>query len=178
MRRSVVGILALGFALLSACTLEPHYTRPTPPIASTWNGSAAGAAETNSVADIGWRQFFTDPALQRLIALALQNNRDLRVAVLNVQAAQAQYRIQRADLFPTVAVSALEQVEKYPKGVVASGSTGGATSSSGAGASSSVPGGSTFRFYEVGVGFTSYELDLFGRIRSLNHAALERYFGN
>jgi multidrug efflux system outer membrane protein len=178
MRRSKSGsIAALGLALLSACTLEPHYTRPEPPIAATWNGSAAGSAEQSSVADIGWRQFFPDPTLQRLIALALQNNRDLRVAVLNVQAAQAQFRIQRADLFPTVEASALEQVERFPKGVVAGGATGGATSTSGAGASTPVSGGSTFRFYQVGVGFTAYELDLFGRIRSLSHAAAERYFG-
>jgi multidrug efflux system outer membrane protein len=175
----VVPSLILAVALLPACTLAPRYTRPAAPIAATWNGSAAGAAAKESVEDIGWKQFFPDPVLQRLIALALENNRDLRVAVLNVQAAQAQYRIQRADLFPTVAVSALEQVEKYPAGVVAaSGSTGGATSGSGAGASTPVPGGTTLRFFQAGVGFTAYELDLFGRIRSLDQAALERYFSS
>jgi len=164
----------LAFSLLSACTMEPRYTRPAQPTRATWNGNAAGAADRSSVADIGWRQFFPDPTLQHLIALALANNRDLRVAVLNVQAAQAQYRIQRADLFPTIAASAIEQVEKYPAGVVAAGSTGTGPS---AGASTPARGGTTIRFYDVGLGFTSYELDLFGRIRSLNHAALERYFG-
>src|SRR5690242_5940028 len=124
-------ISAAGLSLLSACTLEPHYTRPAAPVPETWNGSAAGSADQSPVAAIGWRQFFPDPALQRLIALALQNNRDLRVAVLNVEAAQAQFRIQRAELFPTVAASALEQVEKFPAGVVAGGTTGGATSGAG-----------------------------------------------
>jgi multidrug efflux system outer membrane protein len=158
----------LTIALVSGCTMEPHYSRPSAPVPVAWAGDAAGKADTAPVADVGWKQFFPDPTLQRLIALALANNRDLRVAVLNVQAAQAQYRIQRADLFPTVAASAVEQVERYPAGVLASSGTGGTP----------VRGGTTFRFYQVGVGFTSYELDLFGKIRSLKHAALETYFQN
>ncbi len=176
MRRSAVVICAVTIAALSACTMEPHYSRPAAPVAPTWNGNAAGAADKTDVADLGWRQFFPDPVLQRLIALALANNRDLRVAILNVQAAQAQYRIQRADLFPTVSATGLEEVEKYPAGVLG-GTTGGASTGSG-GAGTPVPGGTTFRFFEVGVGFTSYELDLFGKIRSLNHAALEQYFAS
>ena len=140
----------------------------------TWAGNAAGKADTASVADTGWRQFFPDPVLQRLIVLALANNRDLRVAVLNVQAAQAQYRIQRADLFPTRwRPSGLEEVEHYPAGVIGTSTTG---TSTGGAASTPVPGGQTIRFYQVGVGFTNYELDLFGKIRSLNHEAQEKYF--
>jgi multidrug efflux system outer membrane protein len=166
---SLIGIV-VG---LSACTLQPHYSRPASPLPPTWNGKAAGSEAAAAVADLGWRQFFPDPALQRLISLALANNRDLRVATLNVQAAQAQYRIQRADLFPTVAVSGFEEVQKYPAGVLASSATAGSSARGGA----PVPGGTTVRLYEVGVGFTSYELDLFGKIRSLNRAALERYFG-
>ena len=176
LRRSSTVALAVA-AIASGCTMEPHYSRPAPPVPSTWNGLAAGSAATASVADLGWRQFFPDPTLQRLIKLALASNRDLRVAVLNVQAAQAQYRIQRADLFPTIAASAVEQVERYPAGVVATGGTGGAGASTGGAASTPIPGGTTFRFFEAGVGFTSYELDLFGKIRSLDRAALERYFG-
>ena len=176
MKRSSVALCAAVIAALSACTMEPHYSRPAAPVAPTWNGNAAGAADKTDVADLGWRQFFPDPVLQRLIVLALANNRDLRVAVLNVQATQAQYRIQRADLFPTVAATGLEEVEKYPAGVLG-GTTGGASTGSG-GTGTPVPGGTTFRFVEVGVGFTSYELDLFGKIRSLNHAALEQYFAS
>jgi multidrug efflux system outer membrane protein len=177
MKRSAVAICAVVAAMVCACTMEPHYSRPAAPVAATWNGNAAGAADKTSVADLGWRQFFPDPVLQRLIALALANNRDLRVAVLNVQAAQAQYRIQRADLFPTVAATGLEQVEHYPAGVLGGSSTGTSTGTGGA-VGATVPGGSTFRFYEVGVGFTSYEIDLFGKIRSMNHAALEKYFSS
>jgi multidrug efflux system outer membrane protein len=170
MKGSALITVAAAITVLSACTLEPHYERPAAPVPPTWAGSAAGAADKASVADVGWRQFFPDPVLQRLVAIALANNRDLRVAVLNVQAAQAQYRIQRADLFPTISATGLEQVEKYPSGVLGTGA-GGATGTP-------IPGGTIFRFFEVGVGFTSYELDLFGKIRSLNHAALEQYFEN
>ena len=176
MKRSSVALCAAVIAALSACTMEPHYSRPAAPVAPTWNGNAAGAADKTDVADLGWRQFFPDPVLQRLIVLALANNRDLRVAVLNVQATQAQYRIQRADLFPTVSATGLEEVEKYPAGVLG-GTTGGASTGS-TGTGTPVPGGTTFRFFEVGVGFTSYEIDLFGKIRSLNHAALEQYFAS
>jgi outer membrane protein, multidrug efflux system len=166
MRGPILVTVAAVITVLSACTMEPHYERPAAPVPSTWAGSAAGAQDEASVADVGWRQFFPDPVLQRLVAIALANNRDLRVAVLNVQAAQAQYRIQRADLFPRISATGVEQVEKYPSGVLG---TGGSTGTP-------VPGGTTIRFFQVGVGFTSYELDLFGKIRSLNHAALEQYF--
>jgi outer membrane protein, multidrug efflux system len=169
-------LLALSACVLSACTMEPHYVRPAAPVPATWADSSAASADAGGAADVGWRQFFPDPTLQRLIAVALANNRDLRVAVLNVQAAQAQYRIQRADLFPTIAASGVEETERYPAGVIATSSAG--ASSGGAAASSTpVPGGATIRLYQVGLGFTSYELDLFGKIRSLNHAALEQYFG-
>jgi multidrug efflux system outer membrane protein len=149
--------LAAAATALAACTLEPDYHRPDAP------APAVAAAPGTAAAEIGWREFFPDPQLQQLIALALADNRDLRVAALNVEAAQAQYRIQRADLFPTVSASANEQVERYPPGVSAVGGAGG---------------NSAFisRYYSVGVGFTSYELDLFGRIRSLDHAALQQYF--
>jgi len=163
--------LLLGAALamfLSGCTLEPRYQRPASPVPAP-QGTRPGIA----AADIGWREFFPDSQLQQLIALALENNRDLRVAALNVESAQAQYRIQRASLFPTIDATATEQVEQLPSGVF--GSSAGAAG--GAGGAPTGTGGNTFRFFEVGVGFTSYELDFFGRIRSLNHAALQEYFG-
>jgi outer membrane protein, multidrug efflux system len=177
MRRAALASFLAVISALSACTMEPHYARPAAPVPSTWTGRPAGSADAASVADIGWRQFFPDPVLQRLILLALANNRDLRVAVLNVQAAQAQYRIQRADLFPTIAASGVEEVESYPAGVLGLSTTGISSASAGA-SSTPVPGGETFRFYDVGVGFTSYEIDLFGKIRSMDHAAQERYFEN
>jgi outer membrane protein, multidrug efflux system len=171
MARSTASLLATPVALiLGACTLEPQYHRPPAPVPALPGGTERGTA----AADIGWREFFPDPQLQQLIALALADNRDLRVAVLNVQSAQAQYRIQRAELFPTINASAVEQAEGIPLSVLAAQFPGGA-----AGAGGRAPtGGITVHTYNVGVGFTNYELDLFGRIRSLNHAALQQYFSS
>ena len=156
---------AVMTAAVTACTLAPHYERPAAPVAATWTGGTPPSTNTTAAADMGWRQFFPDPGMQRLIGLALANNRDLRVAALNVQATQAQYRVQRATLFPTVALTGLEQIQKYPSGVSAT-----------RGASAGIDtGGQTIRFYEAGVGFTSYEIDFFGKIRSLNRVAFEKY---
>src|SRR4029077_13026486 len=121
-------------ALLSACTLEPNYYRPPSPVPALVDGSRYGMAAST----IAWREFFPDPQLQRLIAVALANNRDLRIAALNVQYAQARYRIQRANLFPTVDASALEEVERFPPGVIGPSTSGG------------LPAAGTLRFYNVG----------------------------
>ncbi|MEA3139801.1 MAG: outer membrane protein multidrug efflux system [Gammaproteobacteria bacterium] len=163
--------LAVAVAtLLGACTLEPHYQRPPAPVPAL-QGDTVG---DTVAADIGWREFFPDPQLQQLIALALTNNRDLRVAALNVQSAQAQYRIQRASLFPTVDASAVEQVQHIPIGVLTAEFPSAATGGGG-----QLPNnGITVHTYDVGLGFTNYELDLFGRIRSLSHAALQQYFSS
>jgi multidrug efflux system outer membrane protein len=165
-RSSCFLVVAMA-TLLGACTLEPHYERPASPVPPLEGSTAGGTA----AADIGWREFFPDPQLQQLIALALANNRDLRVAVLNVQSAQAQYRIQRAELFPTINASAVEQAEEIPFGVLEAEDPAAR-----AGAGALPTGGLTLHTYDVGVGFTNYELDLFGRIRSLSHAALQQYF--
>lgn len=166
-RHVAIFLGALGLTLVASCTLEPRYHRPPAPLPAPQGGPDQGPPAT----EIGWQEFFPDPQLQQLIALALIDNRDLRVAAINVQSAQAHYRIQRAELFPTIDASALEEVEQFPNGVTGtpSGPSGGAAATS--------SGGSTLRFYDVGVGFTSYELDFFGRIRSLNHAALQQYYG-
>ena len=110
MRRARAMGAAVVAATVTACTLAPHYTRPVAPVAATWTGGTPPSTNTTAAPDMGWRQFFPDPGMQRLIELALANNRDLRVAALNVQATQAQYRIQRSDLFPTVNAIALEQI--------------------------------------------------------------------
>jgi multidrug efflux system outer membrane protein len=167
-RRSCV-LAAAAATLLGACTLEPHYERPASPVPPLEGGIAGGTA----AADIGWREFFPDPQLQQLIALALANSRDLRVAVLNVQSAQAQYRIQRAQLFPTINASAVEQAQEIPFNVLEAEDPGARTE-----AGALPTGGLTLHTYDVGVGFTNYELDLFGRIRSLSHAALQQYFSS
>ncbi len=170
--RSTGLLAAAAAALLGACTLEPHYHRPPSPVPPLEGGAAGGTA----AADIGWREFFPDPQLQQLIALALIDNRDLRVAALNVQSAQAQYRIQRAPLFPTINASGVEQVQEIPFRVLESEFPSASAASAGGGALPS--GGVTVHTYNVGIGFTNYELDLFGRIRSLSHAALEQYFSS
>ncbi|MDB5987216.1 MAG: multidrug transporter [Nevskia sp.] len=182
-RASITVAIGAGIALLAGiggCTLEPRYQRPAAAVTQQWpDGPAfAGADASNDTApaaasaDIGWREFFTDARLQKLIELTLQHNPDARVAALNIAAARAQYQIQRADLFPSIAATGVDQVQKYPAGVInTSGSSGGAGGSVGGGS------GSITRFYNVGIGFTSYEIDLFGRIRSLDRQKLQQYFG-
>ena len=108
---------------------------------------------------IGWREFFTDPRLQALIEISLRNNRDLRIAALNVAGAEAEYRVQRADLFPQLTLTGAASTEGMPEN----------------GSGSAPPG--TSRLYSVNAGFTSYELDLFGRARSLSQHAFEQYLG-
>ena len=154
-------------ALLSACTtLAPDYQRPAAPVAGTWSDGAASApvttASTASAAnqtatDIGWRDFFTDAKLRQVIEQSLANNRDLRVAALNVEKAQAQYRVQRADLFPGVNASGGQSAQRLPADL---SSTGQPT---------------TTRQYTATLGVSAYELDLFGRVRSLRDAALSQY---
>ena len=105
--------ILVGTMTFSACTLEPKYIRPDAPVAIPEHNVVSGIPAVN----IGWRAFFPDPQLQQLIVLALAKNRDLRVAALNVETAQARYRIQRADLFPTIAASTTEQSERIPAAV-------------------------------------------------------------
>jgi outer membrane protein, multidrug efflux system len=169
-RLAISATLLLG---LSSCTLEPHYHRPPPPVPALPPEASAGGPEADA---LGWREFFPDEQLQDLIALSLANNRDLRVATLNVASAQAQYRIQRSNLFPAIDVTASEEVERVPAGVASLGGGGGATSGSGGVTVPAQPTGYVFRAYDVGIGFTNYELDLFGRLRSLDHVALQQYF--
>jgi multidrug efflux system outer membrane protein len=173
-------IACLSAALLSACTLAPHYERPHAPVANQWPRDSGGASQSaapipdaapaqRSADQIGWRDFFTDASLQHLIEIALENNRNLRIAVLNVSASQAQFRIQRSDLFPTIAASGSGFIEKLPpNGAIP---LGGSTNTQ-------VPiggSGQTFRYDTAGIGFTNYELDLFGRQRSLSTEAFEQY---
>ncbi|SEU01118.1 efflux transporter outer membrane subunit [Variovorax sp. OV084] len=147
-------------ALLAGCVnLAPVYSRPEAPVPATWPAStgAKEAKDATASATTGWQSFITDDRLRRTVALALANNRDLRVAVQNIEKARAQYGVQRAELFPSIAATAGATRAR----------TSAATSSSG---ESSI--GST---YSASLGFSSYELDLFGRVRNLNEAALQSY---
>jgi len=146
-------LLAAGLMLaLAACSMQPVYERPAAPVAGEFPTGPAykdSPAGGSPAVDIGWRDFLADPRLQRLVEIALKNNRDLRVAMLNVAEVQAQYRIQRAALLPQV------------DGV--------------ADASRTRNKGVTSNDYSVGVAAT-WEIDFFGRLRSLSDAALEQYF--
>ncbi len=158
-------VAAFLAALLSACALTPAYRRPAAPVAATFpTGVASGAnadAPATPAAEIGWRDFLTDPRLQRLVGLALQNNRDLRVAALNVERVRAQYRIQRAALFPQVDAGASASASRTPAG------SAGATSTTGA----------LRKDYSAGLS-ASWEADFFGRLRSLSDAAFEQYLAS
>lgn len=154
----------LGTVLcLAGCTtMAPAYTQPAAPVAAVWpSGTAYGAeaatAPQKPVADIPWREFFMDEQLRKLIALALENNRDLRVAALNIERFRALYQIQRSDLLPKVDASADASFQRIP-GTLSD--TGRST---------------TVDQYSVGLGVSSYELDLFGRVRSLKDQTLEQY---
>ncbi len=148
---------ALAAALISGCTtLAPDYLTPAAPVAAQWPGGAV-ATLAASPAELGWESFFTDPKLRQLITLALASNRDLRVAALNIEKARAQYQIQRADLFPSINASASGTNQRIP----ASLSNAGQAMIS--------------HEYSASLGFASYELDFFGRIRSLKDQVLYQF---
>ncbi len=155
MRRRLLGSLLCVIGL-GACTLEPGYQRPPAPVPAAWaeapgaaSSAPAASAPATLAAEVDWRGFFRDPALQQLIALALDNNRDMRVAALNVAQFEAQYRITRSALLPTVeATGAIDNARAL---------------------------GTTTRQSSVTLGQTSWEIDFFGRLRSLQHQALEQY---
>jgi hypothetical protein len=129
--------------LLSACSFMPTYERPAAPVAATFpDAAAAEAPVAASAAELDWARFFADARLRTLVELALQNNRDLRVATLNVEQVRAQLGIQRAELYPSLGV----------------GVQGSSTPAS----------GGNQRAYSAGLSVTAYELDLFGRVRSLS----------
>ena len=156
MRRSLLS-LAVASILLGGCSLIPDYQRPASPVDSLWPSEAGSAQTATAAADLDWRAFFKDPALQGLIDTALANNRDLRVAALNVEAYAAQRQIQRSALFPSVTADGGATRQRLP----------GSLSSSGDPSISSQ--------YSATVG-ASWELDLFGRLRSLDEQALQQYF--
>ena len=99
--------LTLAAGLLSGCTMIPKYTRPTPPLATTYPAyQATGNLRlAQAASDIGWEDFFTDPRLKALITIALRENRDLRISAANIAPAQGQYDVQHAGLFPTISAT-------------------------------------------------------------------------
>ena len=156
--RFMLPAMAAAALLASACSMIPAYERPAAPVALTYPGHAAStdradpaiALAAQSASTMAWQTFFTDTRLQGLIKQALINNRDLRVALLNIEQSRAQYQIRRADQFPTI------------NGVI-----GGSRTPSASGGVTSL--------YSAGLQASAYELDFFGRVSSLKEAALNQY---
>ncbi|MBA5605574.1 efflux transporter outer membrane subunit [Duganella sp. FT3S] len=153
----LTALMAAG--LLSACSLAPTLQTPAAPVAATWPEASAAdsAANGKAAADTGWRDYFADVRLQQLIATALEHNRDLRTAALRMEEARAQYDIQSADRLPNVNASVADTRAKTPAFLTSSGhSTIG-------------------KRYDAGLSMPAFELDFFGRVKSLNDAALAAY---
>jgi outer membrane protein, multidrug efflux system len=153
-RRRPARLLLVAAALvLGGCSsLIPPYERPAPPVPATYppEPESTAASGGEAAADVDWQRFFADPRLKRLIELALVNNRDLRVAALNIEQTRALYQVRRADELPTVGAGA--SVSRTPVG------------------------SSVINVYAVGLQVSNYELDLFGRVHDLSQAALAQYF--
>jgi multidrug efflux system outer membrane protein len=151
--RPLAALAATALLALAGCSsLIPPYERPAAPVPPAYPADPipTGAAGSEAAADIDWQRFFADPRLRQLISLSLANNRDLRVAVLNIEQTRALYQVRRADELPTVGVGAT--VSRTPVG------------------------SNVATAYAVGFAIAGYELDLFGRVHDLSEAALAQYF--
>ena len=193
----------LALTALSACNLAPKDLRPDLPVPPSWpQGDPYLAQSEATLPSVTWRQVFLDPHLQKIIDQALVNNRDLRVAVANIAAARAQYRIQRANLFPEIDGSArythsgggngTSTIASSGSGTNAGNGTGGTTTGTGTGTTGTGTGTGTTgtggtatgsavtntsgNAFQLDVGVTAFELDLFGRVRSLTRQQQNLYF--
>ncbi|MEN6486815.1 MAG: efflux transporter outer membrane subunit, partial [Syntrophobacteraceae bacterium] len=163
MRKHLFSILAFAAVLLSGCTLAPDYTRPEAPVPQAWPGGEAykdPGREAPSAVSLQWGSFFTDPRLREIVRTALENNRDLRLSSLNVEKARAMYRIQQAELIPSAGGSASGSRARTPGDLTSSGHA------------------TTGEQWSVGAGISAWEIDFFGRIRSMAQSALESYFAS
>ena len=157
----------IALLLTGACSMNPKLDMPAAPVAQTYPD--AEATEAASAAEIDWRSMFGDPRLQQIIALALENNRDLRIAALNVEAARSQFRVARGAQWPQ-----LDATGNYTRQRMSTATAGVGGVPGGADAASGIE----FEQYTASAALTSFEIDLFGRLRSQSQAAFERYLAS
>lgn len=160
-RRLLYLLVGIGF-FLGGCSLAPKYQQPQAPIPTQWpQGEAYKGTQAISgtpiAQELKWQEFFTDKKLQKIIETALNNNRDLRLAALNVERARALYGIQRAELFPVVNAVGTGGKQRRSADLISTGDP------------------RTIERYSVDLGIAAWEIDFFGRIRSLKDQALEAY---
>ncbi|MDE1464122.1 efflux transporter outer membrane subunit [Spartinivicinus poritis] len=154
-------VLIPVLTMAGCVSLAPDYQQPDSPVTAEWRDTKAAQQNSSAVAThktvaaIKWQDYFQDRKLRQVINLALTNNRDLRIALLNIEQARAKYGIQEAELWPSISVSSSKTASRTP--------TNGSDSAT------------ISHQYEAGIGFSNYELDLFGRISSLKDEALESY---
>ncbi len=152
----------LLIAALAGCSLEPRYVRPLPAVPVGWRiADPALLASETDLASLGYRAVFREPRLQALIGRGLEHSQNLKAALANVTAARALYRVQRAALLPTINSTAAASVSDAGSGTAST--NGGAI------------GGGQRENYSVNIGASAFELDLFGRLRSLSDAQLDAY---
>jgi len=164
-----IGLL-LALTALSGCSPEPHYTRPLPAAPPHFpQGDAYLRQSEAALPSVTYRDIFRDPRLQAIIAQGLANNQDLRQALANIQSARALYRVQRADIFPAIDASAGATLRHNADNQQGVGGSGGGQGPNNAGHTTS---------YDIQAGATAWEIDLFGRMRSLSHSAFDQYLAS
>lgn len=159
--RIVISVI-LGASLVGGCTLAPEYSRPDAPVPEQWPQGdaypdAIEADGQKAPLQLTWREFFTDHKLQEVIAISLDNNRDLRLAILNVERSRALYGISRAELYPSVNAAGSGARQRASTDFTAPGQS------------------KTSKQYDVNLAMVAWEIDLFGRVRSLADEALEGF---
>ncbi len=166
--RSSILVMLTASVALTGCNLAPKYVRPIGAVpAALPQGGVYPTAPTDApdVTKIGWRDFFVEDRLRQVIALGLDNNRDLRLAAANVLQARAQYGAQHADLLPTINANGSSTYTNTAAQTAGFGGIAGGSSSD-------------ISTYSANVGFSSFEIDLFGRIRNQTKAAQEAFFAS
>lgn len=159
MKLRALSAVGVALALAGCAPMIPEYRRPVLPVAPTLPGVVAAPDKAEAFPVVGWKEEFADPRLRELIGLALAENRDLRVAMLNVERARATYQIQEANIYPWLSANGQETAQQLPADLSPTGRA------------------RTGHQYAATFGLNTWEIDFFGRLRSLNEQALQEYLG-